>query len=91
MINFNLPSNFISVTNHVCTYLVGKNYDVEDVGGVRKLEQCVNTIVSKLDFIMKNQDSKGKLSGFGNISFNIFTKRLSIPISLNQEHINKLL
>jgi ATP-dependent Lon protease len=86
--NINTPKDSIKVTPKVAEYLVKQTTDWKNTTGVRTIEQVVNNIVSKIDFLVKHQDNKGKLKGF-DISFNT-GKTVRYPLTLTSEMIKIL-
>jgi len=86
--NINTVDNAILVSPIVAEYLVKQTINWENCIGVRNIEKNVNNIVSKIDFIIKHQDKKGKLSGF-NMSFDM-KKIIKYPLILTTEMINIL-
>lgn len=86
--NINTPEDSIIICKNVAKHLVENVSSPEDVG-VRTIEKSVNNIVTKLDFLVKHQDKKGKLIGF-DISFDI-GKFVQYPVKLTKEIIDILL
>lgn len=86
--NINVDENAIIVSKKEAEYIVKEktNYIV-DVG-VRSIEQIVNTIVSKIDFLHRHQDKKGKLTGI-DVSFNM-NKLIQYPMTLTTNVIDML-
>lgn len=87
--NINTSENFIKISNKVAKYIIQKDENWETDEGIRTLEKAINNIVSKIDFIIKHQDKKGKLTGF-NMSFDM-KKILKYPVILTEEMIDILL
>jgi ATP-dependent Lon protease len=86
--NINTIDNSILVSTTVAEYLVKQTTNWENCTGVRTIEKFVNNIVSKIDFIIKHQDKKGKLSKF-DLSFDI-KKFIKYPLTLTVDMINIL-
>jgi ATP-dependent Lon protease len=86
--NINTIDNAILVSSIVAEYLVKQTINWEKCIGVRTIEKNVNNIVSKIDFIIKHQDKKGKLSGF-NMSFDM-KKIIKYPLILTIDMIDIL-
>lgn len=87
--NINTPKNSIKISQKVAKYIIKKEKKWETDEGVRTVEKSVNTIVSKIDFIIKHQDKKGNLNGF-NMSFDM-KKVLKYPVTLTEEMVDILL
>lgn len=86
----NLPVDSISITKSVATHLVNKvSISIDELQGIRKIEQVVNDIVSKICFIKSHQDSKGCLKGL-NVSFQL-KKQIEYPFKLSKKIINTLI
>ena len=83
--NINTPENYIIVSSIVSEYLIKQTTNWKNCTGVRAIEQLVTDIVSKIDFLIKHQDNKGKLKGF-DISFDI-GKIIQYPVTLTCDMI----
>ena len=83
--NINIHENYIIVSPIVSEYLIKQTTNWKNCTGVRAIEQLVTDIVSKIDFLIKHQDNKGKLKGF-DISFDI-GKIIQYPVTLTCDMI----
>jgi len=86
--NINTNSNAIIISDINTKLLIESVCDKNDCG-VRTLEKIVNTIVTKIDFLVKHQDKKGNLKGF-DMSFDL-GKIVKYPLNLSKQLIEKLL
>ena len=86
--NINTSESAIKISPKVAEYLIKENTDWENCVGVRSIEKVVNNIVSKIDFLVKHQDKKGKLKGF-DVSFNT-GKVIRYPVTLTCDMIKIL-
>lgn len=86
--NINTPEDSIIVKDDIAKIIIEK-VSSEDDEGVRSIDKCVNNIVTKIDFLVKHQDKKGKLKGF-NMSFDI-GKVIKYPLILSGEIIEILI
>lgn len=84
--NINTPPDSISLSVETATYLIKNKTDWKEDVGIRNIEKRVNQIVTKIDFLIKHQDNKGKLRGF-NMSFEI-GKKVKYPVNLTIKMIN---
>jgi ATP-dependent Lon protease len=87
--NINTPINSIIISKSTAEYIIKTKHNWESDTGVRTLEKDVNNIVTKIDFLIKHQDKKGKLKGF-NISFDM-SKLIKYPIKLTTKMIDILI
>ena len=85
--NINLTPNSINISESLTRNLIEKVCDPED-HGVRTLEKVVTSIVTKVDFLVKHQNKKGKLVGF-DMSFDT-GKIMRYPITLDRQLLEKL-
>ena len=85
--NINIQTNWVKISNEVAKYIIQK-VSLPNETGIRTLEKSINNIISKIDFLIKHQDKKGKLTGF-NISFKL-NKFISYPITLTKDLIDIL-
>ena len=86
--NINTPEDSIIVKDDIAKIIIEKVSSKDDEG-VRSIDKCVNNIVTKIDFLVKHQDKKGKLKGF-NMSFDI-GKVIKYPLILSGEIIEILI
>jgi ATP-dependent Lon protease len=86
--NINISENSIKISPKIAEYLIKEKTDWENSVGVRAIEKVVNNIVSKIDFLVKHQDKKGKLKGF-DVSFNT-GKVVKYPVTITREIIQIL-
>ena len=84
--NISTSPSSIQISRDVAKYLIVNKTDWEIDLGVRAIEKLVNKIVTKVDFLIKHQDKKGKLKGF-NMSFEL-GKSIKYPIKLSQKMID---
>jgi len=85
--NINTSPDAINISDSIARYLIDQVCKPDDCG-VRTLEKAVNTIVTKIDFLVKHQNKKGRLVGF-NMSFDT-GKIIRYPITLNRQLLEKL-
>jgi ATP-dependent Lon protease len=83
--NINTSESSIKVPPKVAEYIIKEKTDWKNCIGVRSIEKVVNNIVSKIDFLVKHQDKKGKLKGL-DVSFNT-GKVIRYPITLTCDMI----
>jgi ATP-dependent Lon protease len=86
--NTNIPKNSIRVSDKVTKYLIQKTTSPEDKG-VRMIENVINEMISKIDFIVKHQDKKGTLKGF-DMSFGL-GKFVKYPLTITNNIVDTLL
>jgi ATP-dependent Lon protease len=86
--NINKHEDSIIIHHDIAKYLVEKVSYPEDEG-VRTLEQNVNTIVNKIDFLVQHNDKKGKINSF-NLSFDL-NKQIQYPVKLTKQIIDIML
>ena len=86
--NINTDSNSIIISDTDTKFLIELVCNKNDCG-VRTIEKIVNTIVTKIDFLFKHQDKKGKLKGF-NMSFDV-GKIIKYPLTLNKQLIKQII
>jgi len=88
--NINLDEDSISVSKKVAECLIKQRDGWENDVGVRTVEKDVNDIISKIDFLVKHQDKKGKLKDFDTtLSFDM-NKVIRYPVTLTCDMIKKL-
>ena len=85
--NINLPPTSINISKSLAKNLIEQVCDPDDCG-VRTLEKVVTSIVTKVDFLVKHQNKKGKLVGF-DMSFDP-GKIMRYPITLDRQLLEKL-
>lgn len=85
--NINLPPTSINISKSLVKNLIEQVCDPDDCG-VRTLEKVVTSIVTKVDFLVKHQNKKGKLVGF-DMSFDP-GKIMRYPITLDRQLLEKL-
>lgn len=86
--NINTHENSIIISKTTAEYLIKIRNNWSENAGVRTIEKDVSNIVSKIDFLVKHQDKKGKLKGF-NISFDM-NKIIKYPVTLTPKIIDIL-
>jgi ATP-dependent Lon protease len=86
--NINTSESSIKISPKVAEYIIKQKTDWENCVGVRSIEQVINNIVSKIDFLVKHQDKKGELKGF-DVSFNI-GKFIKYPVTLTCDMVEIL-
>jgi len=86
--NINIPINSILIGKKIAELIIKKTKDWENCTGIRPIEQLVNNIVSKIDFLVNHQDDKGKIKGI-DVSFNT-EKIIRYPLTLTSEIIERL-
>jgi ATP-dependent Lon protease len=86
--NINISESSIKISPKVAEYIIKQKTDWENCVGVRSIEQVVNNIVSKIDFLVKHKNKKGELKGF-NLSFNT-VKVIKYPVILTCEMVEIL-
>ena len=70
------------------SYLINRVEDMDD-NGVRNLENNINDICNKIDFIVTHQNADGKLIGF-DMSFDLKIK-LKYPVTITEDIISKFI
>ena len=83
--NINVSPDSITISKKVAEYMIKRKENWEKDLGVRSVEKDVNNIVSKIDFLIKHQDKKGKLKGF-DLSFDL-EKVIRYPVNLTCDMI----
>lgn len=83
--NINVSPDSITISKKVAEYMIKRKENWEKDLGVRSVEKDVNNIVSKIDFLIKHQDKKGKLKGF-DLSFDL-KKVIRYPVNLTCDMI----
>lgn len=78
-----LERNSIILSDDVTKYIINK-YD-NNISGIRNLENIVKELISKINFIIKNN-----IKDFSCITFD-YNKKLTYPITLNIELIDSLM
>jgi ATP-dependent Lon protease len=86
--NINLAPGSIKFKKGCAIYLIRKICDSND-RGVRTIEKAIASITNKLHFILSHQNENGKMEGL-DMSFDP-KKKLTYPVNINTELINKLL
>jgi len=86
--NINTNSDSINISDTNTKFLIESVCDTNDCG-VRTLEKVVNTIVTKIDFLVRHQDKKGNLKGF-DMSFDL-GKIIKYPLKMSKQLIEKLI
>lgn len=86
--NINTSEISIIISPKVAEHLIKLTPNWDTCVGVRSIEKAVNNIISKIDFLIKHQDKKGKLNGF-DVSFNI-GKVIKYPLTLTCDIVSKL-
>ena len=95
LIDYILPKNLknigrkdgdILINKNVAKYLINKVIDSSKDKGIRTIEKVIKEIINKVNFLVINQDSNGKLSGF-NLTFNV-NEKLNYPVTLTTELVD---
>ena len=86
--NLNRSNGDIIMKESTISYFINRVEDMDD-NGVRNLENNINDICNKIDFIVTHQNADGKLIGF-DMSFDLKIK-LKYPVTITEDIISKFI